>query len=273
MLVAGVDVGSTQTKAVILDENAEIVARGLVNTGANVVKAAEKAFQQARLEAKLDEWEVAYTVGTGYGRYKVLFGDTQITEISCHARGANFLFPDTRTILDIGGQDTKGIRVNPKGEVVDFCMNDKCAAGTGRFLAAAAEVMGISLDELGEVALRSTSPLRITNVCTVFVETEIMNHLSRGRKAEDILAGVHQSIAGRSVSLLRRVGIDSQVTFTGGVSRNKGMVQALREKIGTEINVSDDSQFIGAIGAALFALDRAKARHDGEMIVPKEVRQ
>jgi predicted CoA-substrate-specific enzyme activase len=263
MLVGGVDVGSTQTKAVILDENSEIVSRGIVNTGANVVKAAEKAFQAARLAAKLEEWEVTFVAGTGYGRYKVLFGDIQITEISCHARGASFIFPGTRTILDIGGQDTKGIHINEKGEVVDFCMNDKCAAGTGRFLAAAADVMGIPLDDLGGVALKSENPLRITNVCTVFVETEIMNHLSRGKKGEDILAGVHQSIAGRSISLLRRVGVVPEVTFTGGVSRNIGMVKALEEKLGCAINVSDDSQYMGAIGAAIIALERAKAHHDG----------
>ena len=267
MVVAGVDVGSTQTKAVVLNSNSEIIARGLVNTGANVVKAAEKAFQMARQLARLEEWEVAYVVGTGYGRYKVTFGDTQITEISCHARGAIGLFPQTRTILDIGGQDTKGIRVNEKGEVVDFCMNDKCAAGTGRFLVAAADVMGITLDELGDVALLSTNPLRITNVCTVFVETEIMSHLSKGKKAEDILAGVHQSIAARSVSLLRRVGLEEEITFTGGVSRNKGMVTALQEKLGTKVNVSEDSQFMGAFGAALFALDRADIRgKDGSQI-------
>ncbi len=271
MLVAGVDVGSTQTKAIILDENADIIARGIVNTGANVVKAAEKAFQACRQSAKLEEWEVAYVVGTGYGRYKVTFGETQITEISCHARGAHALFPKTKTILDIGGQDTKGIRIAGNGEVVDFCMNDKCAAGTGRFLAAAADVMGISLDDLGDVALRSASPLRITNVCTVFVETEIMNHLSKGQKTEDILAGVHLSIAARSVSLLRRVGLEPEITFTGGVSRNRGMVTALQEKLGLPINVSDDSQYIGALGAALFALDRAKARHDAGAAVKKEI--
>ena len=263
MLVAGVDVGSTQTKAVILDENSEIVSRGIVNTGANVVKAAEKAFQAARSAAKLEEWEVTSVAGTGYGRYKVLFGDIQITEISCHARGASFVFPGTRTILDIGGQDTKGIHINEKGEVVDFCMNDKCAAGTGRFLAAAADVMSIPLDDLGGVALRSDNPLRITNVCTVFVETEIMNHLSRGKKGEDILAGVHQSIAGRSISLLRRVGVIPEITFTGGVSRNIGMVKALEEKLGCHINVSDDSQYMGAIGAAIIALERARAHGDG----------
>lgn len=264
MLVAGVDVGSTQTKAVILNENAEIVARGIINTGANVVKAAEKVFQLARQQAKVEEWDVTYTVGTGYGRYKVTFGDAQITEISCHARGAVHIFPKTQTILDIGGQDTKGIHINEKGEVIDFCMNDKCAAGTGRFLEASGEVMGISLDDLGDVALRSTNPLRITNVCTVFVETEIMNHLSRGESAENILAGVHQSIAGRSVSLLRRVGLEPEITFTGGVSRNKGMVRALEEKLGMKINVSADSHYVGAIGAALFALDRARVRSHAE---------
>ncbi len=264
MLVAGVDVGSTQTKAVILNENSEIVARGILNTGANIVKAAEKAFQAARSEAGVEEWEITSVAGTGYGRYKVHFGDIQITEITCHARGASFIFPGTRTILDIGGQDTKGIRVNEKGEVVDFCMNDKCAAGTGRFLAAAADVMSIRLEDLGEVALKSTNPLRITNVCTVFVETEIMNHLSRGKKGEDILAGVHQSISGRSVSLIRRVGVVPEVTFTGGVSKNIGMVKALEEKLGCSINVCDDSQYMGALGAALIALERAKARHDGQ---------
>jgi len=264
MLVAGVDVGSTQTKAVILNENSEIVSRGILNTGANVVKAAEKAFQAARSAAGVEEWEITSIAGTGYGRYKVHFGDIQITEISCHARGASFCFPGTRTILDIGGQDTKGIHINEKGEVVDFCMNDKCAAGTGRFLAAAADVMSIPLDDLGGVALQSDNPLRITNVCTVFVETEIMNHLSRGKKGEDILSGVHQSIAGRSVSLLRRVGIVPEITFTGGVSKNIGMVKALEEKLGSTINVSDDSQYMGALGAAIFALERAKARHDGQ---------
>jgi (R)-2-hydroxyacyl-CoA dehydratese activating ATPase len=264
MLVSGVDVGSTQTKAVILNENGEIIARAIINTGANVVKAAEKVFQMARASAKVDEWDMAYTVGTGYGRYKVTFGDAQITEISCHARGAFYLFPNTRTILDIGGQDTKGIKLSEKGDVADFCMNDKCAAGTGRFLAAAAEVMGIPLDDLGDVALQSNNPLRITNVCTVFVETEIMNHMSTGQSAEDILAGVHQSIAARSVSLLRRVGLDSEITFTGGVSRNKGMVAALEDKLNMKVNVSSDSQYMGAIGAALFALDRAKARHASE---------
>ncbi len=260
MIVAGVDVGSTQTKAVLLDLHRRILGRGITSTGANVVKAAERTFREACREAAVEDFDVAYTVGTGYGRYKVSFGDTQVTEISCHGRGACFLFPGTRTILDIGGQDTKAIKVRD-GEVADFSMNDKCAAGTGRFLQAAAEVLGVPLDDIGAVSLRAEKPLRITNVCTVFVESEIMSQLARGRRVEEILHGVHQSIAARSVALLRRVGIEPEVTFTGGVSRNTGMVAALGERLGLGLNVSADSQFMGAIGAALFALERAE--HQG----------
>jgi predicted CoA-substrate-specific enzyme activase len=265
MLVAGVDVGSTTTKAVVLDENRKIVGKGLLPTGANVVQAARRACDAAL--ADNDDWDIAYTVGTGYGRYKVPFGNTQVTEISCHAKGTNFLFPATSVILDIGGQDTKAIRVAPDGAVRDFCMNDKCAAGTGRFLDAAAQVLNLPLDEIGAVSLRSRAPLAVTTVCAVFVESEIMFHLSKGRKIEDILAGVHQAIASRSIGLLRRVGLDGEMTFTGGVSRNAGIVEALRRKLpGAVINVSPLSQFMGAIGAALFAWERA-VHGDGETLL------
>ena len=262
MIVAGVDVGSTATKAVLLDENRRVVARATTETGANVVRAAERAFRAALGAVGLEDWEVGYTVGTGYGRYKVPFGNAQITEISCHAKGAVALFPGTRTILDIGGQDTKAIRVNERGEVLDFCMNDKCAAGTGRFLSAAAEVLELSLDDLGPVALRAAQILKITNVCTVFVEAEIMNQLARGSAVEEILAGVHASIAGRSVGLMRRVGLEDEITFTGGVSRNSGMVATLEARLGRRLNVHGDAQLNGAIGAALFALERALAGAD-----------
>lgn len=256
---AGIDIGSTQTKAIVLDGNGAIAGRGLRMTGADVVRAGEEVLAQACAQAGIEPHEISYTVGTGYGRFRVATGDDQITEISCHAKGAVHLFPGTRTILDIGGQDTKAIRTNEKGEVVDFCMNDKCAAGTGRFLAASAEVMGMEVAEIGPVSLRSTEQLKITNVCTVFVESEILNQLSRGRKPEDILAGVHRAIAGRSASLLRRVSLEEQLTFTGGVARNPGMVRAVSERLGMHVNVSEDSQFIGALGAAIFALERAAA--------------
>ncbi len=259
MIAAGVDVGSTATKAVLIDDNLRIQARSMIKTGANVVRSAERVFREAVEAAGLEEHDVTPVIGTGYGRYKVTFGHAQVTEISCHARGATFLFPRTRVVLDIGGQDTKAIRVSPQGEVEDFCMNDKCAAGTGRFLEAAAATMSLPLDEIGPLSLQFKKWLKITNVCTVFVESEILAHLALGRAPEDILRGVHLAIATRSIALMRRVGIDPEITFTGGVSRNVGMVRALEERLQQPLNVCPDSQFIGAIGAALFAMDRGLA--------------
>lgn len=260
MLVAGVDVGSTQTKAVVMDGERRIVGRSLIDTGANVVKAAERAYGLALENGGIDPQQVTYVVGTGYGRYKVTFGHAQISEISCHARGAKFIFPKTRSVLDIGGQDSKAIKVGEDGEVIDFSMNDKCAAGTGRFLVMAAYYLDIPLEQIGEISLLSQKPVNITTTCTVFVESEIMSHLARGRKAEDVLNGMNQAIATRSISLMSRVGIEEEVTFTGGVTKNLGMVRALEEGLEIKLNVSAESHFIGAIGAALFALDRARAR-------------
>ena len=256
---AGVDVGSTQTKAVVIDETKRIVGRALIDTGANVMRAAQSAFQEALADGKLREEEVEYIVGTGYGRYKVTFGNTQVTEISCHGRGSVQMFPNTRTVVDMGGQDTKAIRVAPSGEIIDFCMNDKCAAGTGRFLGAASSALDIPLDQLGPTALKGERPVKISTTCTVFAESEVLSWLGKGKKIEDILLGVHQSIASRSVSLLRRVGIEDEVTFTGGVAKNLAMVEALNERLGLTVNVSEESHYMGAVGAALFALDRIMA--------------
>ena len=259
---AGVDVGSTQTKAVLVDERRRIVARSLTMTGANVIRAAEQAFHEALRGGDLREEEVEYVVGTGYGRYKVTFGNTQVTEISCHGRGAVHMFPATRTVVDMGGQDTKAIRVSAVGEIVDFCMNDKCAAGTGRFLGAASSALEIPLDELGPTALRGERPVKISTTCTVFAESEVLSWLGKGKKIEDILLGVHQSIAGRSTGLLRRVGLEEEITFTGGVARNVAMIETLQESLGLRVNVSDESHYMGALGAALFALDHIlAARH------------
>jgi predicted CoA-substrate-specific enzyme activase len=255
-------VGSTQTKAVLIDEDRRIVARALTMTGANVVRAAEGAFQEALRAGDVREEEVEYIVGTGYGRYKVTFGNTQVTEISCHGRGAVHMFPATRTVVDMGGQDTKAIRVSAVGEIVDFCMNDKCAAGTGRFLGAASSALDIPLDQLGPTALRGEKPVKISTTCTVFAESEVLSWLGKGKKIEDILLGVHQSIAGRSTGLLRRVGIEEEITFTGGVARNVAMIEALQHSLGHAVNVSEDSHYMGALGAALFALDHIlAARH------------
>lgn len=265
---AGVDVGSTQTKAILVNENLEIVGRALTNTGANVVRAADRAFDEALSSAHLARRDVSFVVGTGYGRYKVTFGDTQITEIGCHARGAKFLFPGTRTVIDMGGQDAKGIKVGEAGEVKDFVMNDKCAAGTGRFLANSADILNFSLDEIGEISLRARFPVRLTTVCTVFVESDIVSYLAQGKKVEDILGGVHNAIATRTISLVRRVGIEEEVTFTGGVSLNVGMVRALEEKLGMKLNVSPESHYVGALGAAIFALERARVQPSTSEAVP-----
>lgn len=256
---AGVDVGSTQTKAIIVNEAKEIVGRSLIDTGANVGLAAESAYAEALKHSGIQEEEVEYVIGTGYGRYRVTFGNTQVTEISCHARGAVHMFPDTKTVLDMGGQDTKAIRVSPRGEVLDFCMNDKCAAGTGRFLGAAAAALDIPLSDLGPVAMKAERPVRISTTCTVFAESEVLSWLGKGKKIEDILWGVHLSIASRSTALLRRVGIEKEVTFTGGVTKNIGMVKALEQALDLRLNLSDESHFIGALGAALFALDHILA--------------
>src|SRR3990172_7918993 len=211
----GVDVGSTQTKAIILDENRQIVGRSLINTGAYVTQAADRAFREAAADAKINADQVSYVVGTGYGRYKVTFGNAQITEISCHARGANLLFPKTRTVIDMGGQDAKGIRVDENGAVRDFVMNDKCAPGTGRFLSNAAETVGVSLDEIGPISLKAKKQMQLSTVCAVFVESDIMSYLAEGKTVEDILGGVHSAIAARTIALVRRVGIEPEVTFTG----------------------------------------------------------
>ena len=256
---AGVDVGSTQTKAVIVDEAGEIAGRALIDTGANVITAAESAFARALASGQLNETDVEYVIGTGYGRYRVTFGNAQVTEISCHGRGAVHMFPLTRTVVDMGGQDTKAIRVSPSGEIVDFCMNDKCAAGTGRFLGAASAALDIPLDELGGVALRAERAVKISTTCTVFAESEVLSWLGKGKKIEDILLGVHQSIAARSIGLLRRVGIEPEVTFTGGVAKNVGMIEALKKGLGLPVNVSPDSHYMGALGAALIALDHIRA--------------
>jgi predicted CoA-substrate-specific enzyme activase len=260
---AGVDVGSTQTKAVVIDENLKIVGRMLIDTGSDVTKAAEHSYELALEDAGLSAEDVSFVVGTGYGRYKVNFGDTQVTEISCHGRGAIHMFPNTRTVLDMGGQDTKAISLSSSGEIIDFCMNDKCAAGTGRFLGAAANALDIPLPELGPTALKATRPVRISTTCTVFAETEILSWLGKGKKIEDVLMGVHQSISARSIGLLRRVGINEELTFTGGVANNRGMVEVLNQNLGLEMNVSDNSHYMGALGAALFAMD--------QIVVVKEV--
>jgi predicted CoA-substrate-specific enzyme activase len=260
--VAGVDIGSTQAKGIILDEEGRIAGEALLDMERNMATAASLVLELALANAGLTSDAITFTVATGYGRYRVSFGDLQVTEITCHARGALAEFPATRTVLDIGGQDTKAIRIGDSGEVVDFAMNDKCAAGTGRFLGAASFALELPLSELGQLALQSTAPVKITTTCTVFAESEIIGHLAKGHRPEDVLMGMHQSIATRCSSLVRRVGLVPEVTFTGGVSRNSAMVALLQDVMGVPLNVSRRAQFMGAIGAGLYALDHMRAGDD-----------
>ena len=254
----GIDVGSTYTKGAVINASGELVATEIRMTGVKLSEAARLTYEALLRKIGIDPTSVAYIVGTGYGRYNIRFGNAQVTEIACHAKGAHYLFPKTRTVLDMGGQDTKAIRINERGEVVDFAMNDKCAAGTGRFIEGAAKALGLSLNEVGELSLRSTRPVKISSTCGVFAESEVLEHLAWGRKIEDILYGVHTAIAARAIGLLRRVGIEPELTFTGGLSLNVGMRRALEEQLNMKLNASNITVFCGAIGAALFALEKAK---------------
>jgi predicted CoA-substrate-specific enzyme activase len=272
LYVAGVDVGSTQAKAVVLNEQAQVIGEAILDVEMNMATAAQQVFDRVVAHVGLTPDEIAFTVATGYGRYRVTFGDMQVTEISCHARGATAEFPHTRTVLDIGGQDTKAIRIGDSGEVVDFAMNDKCAAGTGRFLGAASFALEVPVDELGPLALKATAPVKITTTCTVFAESEIIGHLAKGYRPEDVLAGMHHSIATRCASLVRRVGLTPEITFTGGVSRNAAMESLLRQALETPLNVSARGHFMGAIGAALYALDHARAGQRHASVEAEEAR-
>ncbi len=255
-LACGVDVGSTLTKAILLDAEGAIAASAMVDTGGDISDAAANAHAALCAAYGCRPGDIASVTGTGYGRYRIEFGDMQVTEISCHARGAAWLYPDTGTVLDMGGQDTKAIRIGADGGVIDFCMNDKCAAGTGRFLSAAAALLEIPLEELATVAGAGSDPVTISNTCAVFAESEILGWIARGRDVEDILLGAHRAIAARSVALLRRVGLAGALTFTGGVSLNACMVREVERLVGGRVNVGPRSHFAGALGAALFARDR-----------------
>lgn len=255
---AGIDAGSTYTKGALVDDQGRLIATAIDMTGINIVIATKKVYALLLEKAGMNERDVGYVVGTGYGRYRITFGNSQVTEIGCHAKGAHRLFPHTRTVLDMGGQDTKAIRINQHGEVVDFCMNDKCAAGTGRFIEGSARALGLSLRDVGDISLKSSNAIKVSSTCAVFAETETQEQLAWGNKLEDVLYGIHTSIATRAIGLLRRVGIETEVTFTGGVSQNQGMIRCLEEQLGQKLNNDEKTMYCGALGAAIFAMEKAQ---------------
>jgi len=263
MYFAGVDIGSTMTKVVLTDAADNILSSVKGPTGPEHRQLANEVMKTALDQAKLRLNDISYIVATGYGRVNVPFADEQITELSCHARGVFSIFPGVRTAIDIGGQDAKCMKIR-SGKLVDFVMNDKCAAGTGRFLEVTAATLGIKLDDLGPLSLTSTKKIEISNVCTIFAQQEIVARLSEGEKVEDVIAGLHYAVASRVAVLARRLKVEPDVVLTGGVAKNIGVVTAMREILGREILVPKEPVLTGALGAAILArhnYDKA-AKHD-----------
>ena len=265
--VAGIDIGSRTTKAVILDESRNIRGTSLMRTRPDFPGVAKDALAQAVAQAGGHLEDVKYIATTGLGRYNVPFRDLQITDITCAARGAAFLFPNTKCVLDVGGQSTRAIRLREKGKVKEFKSNDKCAAGSGGFLERAAHYLEIPVDQLGPLSMKAQKPQAISSVCAVLAESEIINLVSSGQTMEDIIRGIHNSLATRSRGLLARVGMEPEVTFVGGVARQSGMVAALKETLGQAVNVSKDPDLVSALGAALLGLQRYQKRQ-GETAPP-----
>lgn len=272
MYFAGVDIGSTMTKVVLMDEDEEICSRIVGPTGAEHRRLAYKVMEEALKQADLPFDEISYVVATGYGRVNVPFADRQITELSCHAKGISSLFPNVRIAIDIGGQDAKGMKII-NGNLVDFVMNDKCAAGTGRFLEVLSDALGIKVEDLGAISLRSTNKVKVSSVCTIFAQQEVVSYLSEGTPLEDIVAGLHDAIAGRVVRMVRRLKIEPDVVLTGGVAKNIGVVKAVEENMGCEVLVPEDPLLSGALGAAMLGKETVlKALAKGEPIPSKERR-
>lgn len=251
---AGIDIGSTMTKAVLLDRCGGTASTVKGPTGPEHRRLADEVMETALDQADIRLEQVAYVVATGYGRLNVPFADRQVTEITCHARGVSSLFPRVRTAIDIGGQDAKCMRVD-NGRAVDFVMNDKCAAGTGRFLEVIAAALGVSVEEMGDISLRSTKSVSISNLCTIFARQEVVTRLSEGERMEDVVAGLHAAVASRVAGLARRLTVVPDVVLTGGVAKNRGIVGAMRDQLGCDLLVPDDPLITGALGAALVAKD------------------
>ena len=256
MLVAGIDIGSGTTKCVLVDERGAVRGRGQTKTRADFEKVAREVVATALDAAGFHGDAIGYTATTGLGRYAVPFRDIQITDLTCGARGAATVCPEARFVLDIGAQCSRAIRLRDGGKVKEFHMNEKCAAGSGGFLERAAKYLEVSLADIGPLSLGAARPQAISSVCAVLAETEIINHVSEGVAVENILRGIHNSLADRALSLLKRVGLDGPVAFIGGVARQEGMVVALRDKLGVPVYVPDGPQFSAALGAALLGRQR-----------------
>jgi len=248
MYFAGIDIGSTMTKVAII--NGFLVSSFISASGPEHRRLADHVMQEAMARAGLTFKDISFIVATGYGRINVPFANRQITEITCHARAAALLFPTAHTVIDIGGQDCKAMRLN-NGKLVDFVMNDKCAAGTGRFLEIMADSLNLRIEELGEVSLQSVNPASIADTCTVFAEREVVSRLAEGVPVPDLVAGIHRAMANRIYGLANRIIIEKDVVITGGGAKNRGLIKALEERIGFPVLIPEEPLLMGAIGAAL----------------------
>ena len=259
MIVAGIDIGSITTETVIL-QGSRILGSSILPTGAKSRSAAERSLATTLQQAGLRKEDLSAIVTTGYGRGSFPSSDKMITEITCHARGAFFVYPETRTVIDIGGQDSKVIRLDGLGRSVDFQMNDKCAAGTGRFLEVMAHALEVKLEELGRLSFSAPRTIQISSMCTVFAESEVVSLIAENQPKEVIIRGLHDAIADRSLGLVRRVGVEEKVALTGGVAKNEGVVRALEERLAIKLFVPPEPQIIGALGAALLARELPSRR-------------
>ncbi len=260
-IVAGCDVGSLTAKAVIM-EKGRIISSALLRSKTNPQLSAEAVMQEALSKAGLSMDDIRYCIGTGYGRKNISFVDKDISEIACHGRGARWLNPGARTIIDIGGQDCKAVRLDKDGNVVKFVANDKCASGTGRFLEVMARLLDIPIEEMGSLSSKSTAPITLSSTCTVWAQADIVKYINSGHKIEDIGAGVNSAMAKRAAILANSVGIEQDVCMTGGVAKNEGVVQDLEKLLGKNIKKmrKADPQIAGAIGAAIFAMESLNGR-------------
>lgn len=262
VLVAGVDVGSVATKVAVIDGDKTYCR--LAPTGWSPREAGLRTFRELMAELGVSENQVDFVVGTGYGRISLPFVHKAVTEITCHARGAAYMVPGSTVVIDVGGQDSKIIRIDRQGRVLDFIMNDKCAAGTGRFLQVTAAALGVDVSELADLA-RGKKPVNLNSICAVFAESEVIGLLAAGRDKGEIVAGLHQSIARRIAGMVQRLGQPQCVTFTGGVAQNEGLRESLERILGVEVVVPEQCQMAGAVGAALIARDevegKARDRH------------
>ena len=256
MYTLGIDIGSTTSKCAVLKDGKELVAHSL-QTGGLGTGGPEEALAQLWQTSGLTRADMACAFVTGYGRKNYQGADGEISELTAHALGGRFVFPDLRTVIDIGGQDAKVIALSPSGKMVNFVMNDKCAAGTGRFLDVMARVLEVRVEDLGDLGDKSTKEIGISSTCTVFAESEVISQLAVGTDKCDIIAGIHRSVAGRVSGLCNRVGVRDRVVMTGGVAQNHGIVKALENQLGHEISTSPLTQYNGAPGAALFAYQKA----------------